>query len=153
MKSFTGLFFLIVFAGCGEKAVDTKAESESLMQASREWSKAATSRDVEKSLSYWADNAVLISAGEPVISGKQEIRKMIERSFQNPDFRISWEPKTAEVSESGDMGYLIEETTMAMKDSTGNPMTLHFNAVTIWKKQADGSWKNVVDVLTPGATK
>jgi len=23
------------------------------------------------------------------------------------------------------------------------------NSVTIWKKQADGSWKNVVDISTP----
>jgi ketosteroid isomerase-like protein len=35
---------------------------------------------------------------------------------------------------------------MTMNDSTGKPVTQHNKAVTIWRKQADGTWKNVVDM-------
>ncbi len=36
-----------------------------------------------------------------------------------------------------------------MPDSVGNATVQNFKAVTIWKKQADGNWKCVVDVLSP----
>ncbi len=77
------------------------------------------------------------------------MRQMVEGSFSNPDFQISWEPESAEISESGDLGYLLENTRMVMPDSAGSSMTHNFKAVTIWKKGTDGKWKCVVDVLNP----
>ncbi|NJB84329.1 uncharacterized protein (TIGR02246 family) [Lewinella marina] len=135
--------------GCGEEPVDREAEAERLMQASRDWSAAAQARDVEKTLDYWAEDAVVITAGQPELRGRQAIRGMIEGSFADPNFAISWEPVSAEVSESGDLGYLIEDSRMTMADSTGSPLEQEFRSVTIWKRQADGSWKNVVDVMSP----
>jgi ketosteroid isomerase-like protein len=134
---------------CQENKIDQKAEGEALMELSREWSKAAESRDIEKILAYWDDNALIISAGEPEIKGKQSIREMVEGSFQDSSFSISWEPESVEISASGDMGYLLEKSTLSFMDSMGNANTQTFRSVTIWKKQADGSWKNVVDIMSP----
>ena len=139
---------LIALSSCNQQNVDTKTEGEKLMQLSREWSKAAASRDAEKTLSYWADDAMVISAGQPILKGKNEIRQMVEGSYKTPGFKISWEPQSAEISKSGDLGYLIEEDNMTMNDSTGKPVTQHYKSVTVWKKQTDGSWKNVVDVMS-----
>jgi ketosteroid isomerase-like protein len=151
MNKFTStLAALLLLAGCNQKNdVDTQAEGEKLMQLSREWSAVASTGDIEKTLGYWADDAYVLSAGQPPLRGKESIRQMIVEGFNDPDFRISWEPQSAEISESGDMGYLIEDTQISMKDSTGAPMTQHFKAVTVWKKQSDGTWKNVVDVMSP----
>jgi ketosteroid isomerase-like protein len=129
--------------------VDSKAEAEKLMQISRDWSKAAVSRNVEETLKYWADDAVIISAGEPDLKGKDAIRKMVEGGFNDPGFEISWEPLSADVSQSGDLGYLLEESKITLKDSLGNVQTERFKSVTIWKKDAQGTWKNVVDVMSP----
>ncbi len=71
---------------------------------------------------------------------------MVESSLKNPDFKISWEPMTVVVSESGDMAYMIEKNQMTMKDSSGTTVTTYGKGVTIWKKDASGSWKNVVEV-------
>ncbi len=136
---------------CNQQEVDTKSESEKLMQTSREWSQAAATRDVNKIINYWTDDAVVMSAGEPVLKGKEGIRKMVEGSFKNPGFQISWEPERADISKSGDLGYLLENTKMTMPDSLGNATVQNFKGVTIWKKAADGSWKCVVDVLSPEA--
>ncbi|MEO5603480.1 MAG: nuclear transport factor 2 family protein [Cyclobacteriaceae bacterium] len=149
MKATTALpFILLSLLGCNQQNVDTRTEGEKLMQVSREWSQSASSGDVEKILGYWADDAVVISAGQPVLRGKDQIRKMVEDGFSSPGFKISWEPKSAVISSSGDLGYLLEETKITMNDSTGNAVT-NFQSVTIWKKGADGSWKNVVDVMSP----
>jgi uncharacterized protein (TIGR02246 family) len=140
---------LAVFVSCNQPGVDVKAEGEKLMQASREWSQAAGARNVEKTLSYWSDDATVISAGDATLKGKAAIRQMVEGSYKDPSFAISWKPQTVEISKSGDLGYLIEETKITTNDSTGKPITHNYRGVTIWKKQADGNWKDVVDVLSP----
>ncbi len=142
---------IVTFISCNQKEVDTKSEGEKLMQTSREWSKVAASRNADSILSYWTDDAIVISAGEADLKGKNSIRQMVEGSFKNPGFKISWEPKSAEISKSGDLGYLLETTKMIMTDSLGKASVQNFNAVTIWTKAADGSWKCVVDVLSPEA--
>jgi ketosteroid isomerase-like protein len=146
------IFLAISLASCQMKTevkVDSKEEAEKLMQISRDWSKAAVSRNVEETLKYWADDAVIISSGEPDLKGKEAIRKMVEGGFNDPGFEISWEPVSAEVSQSGDLGYLLEESKISLKDSLGNVQTQRFKSITIWKKDAQGTWKNVVDVMSP----
>jgi uncharacterized protein (TIGR02246 family) len=144
---------LLLTCSCQPKKVDTKEESEKLMQASRDWSAAANSRDIEKIVSYWTDDAILYSAGEPELKGKKAIREMVETSMKNPNFNISWEPISAEVCESGEMGYLLEKSKIVMKDSTGKEKIMTFKGVTIWKKQKDGSWKNAIDIMSPDSLK
>jgi uncharacterized protein (TIGR02246 family) len=142
------LLISVAFLSC-HQSIDTKAEGEKLLQISRDWSQSASSRDLEKTLSYWADDATVISGGDPVLSGKQAIRQMVEGSYKNPSFQISWEPGTVEISKTGDLAYMLEDTKISVNDSTGKLMVSKFKSVTIWKKQPDGSWKNVVDVLSP----
>ena len=116
------------------------------MQVSREWSKHAASDSIDKILSYWADDAVVMSPGQPPIKGKKAIREMIEGTSKIPGFKISWEPLSVVVSKSGDLAYMIEQNQITVSDSLGNPLTEFNKSVTIWRKENDGSWKNIVDM-------
>jgi ketosteroid isomerase-like protein len=144
-KLIAGLFLIILF-GCKEKKIDTRLEGEKLMQLSRDWSKSASTDDIEKTMSYWADDAIFMANGEPILNGKKEIRGMVEGSAKIPGFKISWEPISVNVSESGDMAYMIEQNQVTVNDSLGKPIVRHGKGVTIWKKDANGSWKNIVEV-------
>lgn len=147
MKSiYLFILFSVFFVACNEATVDTKAEGEKLMQLSRDWSKVAQTDSVDKALSYWADDAVVMIPGQEAIKGKQAIREMVEGTKNIPGFKISWEPLSASVSKTGDMAYLIEENQVSFQDSTGKTITEYNKAVTIWRKDPDGSWKNVVDM-------
>ena len=145
------LLLVVTITSCHQQKVDTKVEGEKVLQLSKEWSQAASRGDVEKIIGYWAHDAVVMSAGEPILSGKQAIRKMVEESYKMPGFRISWQPQSVVVSESGDMAYLLENSQISFTDSTGKPFTINNNAVSIWRKQKDGIWKNAVDISTPEA--
>ncbi len=153
LRSLFILTLLLLTFSCEQKKADTKEESEKLMQASRDWAVAANSRDIEKIMSYWTDDAIMYSAGEPELKGKKAIREMVEASMKDTNFSITWEPVSAQVSESGDMGYLLENSKITLKDSTGKAKIMTFKGVTIWKKQKDGSWKNVVEVMSPDSLK
>ena len=116
------------------------------MQTSREWSEAAQSRDIDRMLSYWTDDALVIAPGEPERRGKAAIRENLLASFAVPGFRISWEPIEANVAASGDLGYLVERTQVTVTGPDGQPLTQQFRAVTLWRKEADGVWRNLVDI-------
>lgn len=148
MNKLSILFALILFSSCSQKKIDAEKEGQKLMQLSREWSKSASTDDVDKTVSYWADDAIFIASGQPTLTGKQDIRGMVEGMSKVPGFSISWEPVSVSVSESGDMAYLIEKNSTTMKDSTGNLITIPGRAVSIWKKDKNGDWKNVVDIGT-----
>lgn len=137
---------LVLLSGCGSPDVDVEAEERRLMDLSREWSAVAAGDDVEALMSYWADDAVMMAPGQPPIRGKEAIREFVGSAGDIPGFSISWEPLEAHVSESGDMAYMIEQNQMTMPDSTGASITQYNKGITVWKKQKDGSWKNVVDM-------
>lgn len=132
--------------GCSASRINTKAEEEKLMEVSREWSRAASTQDIDRIVSYWSDSAFFLSQGQPAIHGKEGIRAMVEQSSKIPGFKISWEPIRASVSKSGDMGYLVERNQMSMNDASGKTITIQGTVVTVWKKDASGNWKNVVDI-------
>jgi len=152
MTRITTILLVLTTIGCNPHKVDTKSEGKKLMKLSKEWSEVTSTGDVDKTVSYWADDALVMSAGQPPLKGKPAIRQMVEESFKMPGFRISWQPESVEVSESGDMAYMIENSQVSFTDSTGKPVTLKNKAVSIWRKQPDGSWKNTVDISTPDPT-
>ena len=71
---------------------------------------------------------------------------MVEGTSKIPGFKISWEPLSVFVSKSGDLAYMIEQNRITPNDSLGKPITEFNKSVTIWRKEADGSWKNIVDM-------
>ena len=146
MKIRITLYSFFVLLSCTNQKIDRKTEEDNLMQISREWSKSAAADSVEKTLSYWADDAVVMSPGQAPLKGKKAIREMVESSFKIPGFKISWEPLSVSVSLSGDMAYMLEQNQITLNDSLGRPVTEFNKGVTIWRKEADGSWKNIVDM-------
>ena len=154
-KVFGTIAAMAIVAGCAPRAeapapVDLKIEEAALMEASRAWARAAASRDAKAITDYWASDAVVMMPGAPTFRGAKEIRAYVDQSLAIPGFRISWEPLEAHVSASGDMGYLVERTEVTMPDASGAPVTEVGRAVTIWRKQANGEWKSVVDITNAG---
>ena len=129
-----------------------QAELEALMQTSRDWAKAAASGDIDRVLSYWADDAIVLEPDQPAHVGKAAIRKMVEGSMKVPKFSITWAPENGVVSKGGGMGYLIEHNRITFADSAGKVHTQFGKSVTIWRKDPSGAWKCVVDTWNGNPT-
>ena len=65
----TLLVATLVFVGCFEaKAFDPAAEEAKLLRRDAEWADLATAgKDVDKIVSYWSDDAVVMMPGQPVV--------------------------------------------------------------------------------------
>jgi len=130
--------------------VDVEAEGQALMQLSRDWSDLVGAGDLEGALEFWADDATMLPPDMPAFEGKQAIRSFVEGAVQVPGFSISWEPISVEVSSAGDMAYMIERNVSTANDELGNVVTTHGKVVTVWRKDSNGTWKNVVDAWNEG---
>jgi ketosteroid isomerase-like protein len=96
---------------------------------------------------YAADSATMLRDGSNPIVGKEVIGELYSRPLPGI---LTWEPYFADIGQSGDMGYTLGNSQYTIKDSTGAAKVYHGFYVTIWKKQADGSWKYVFDTGTDG---
>jgi len=148
----TKLFFLIVISifivACTETQVDLKAEEAAILKADSTWSAlSAESKDVDKVVSYFANDAVVVPPGQPLIKGKENLRKFVEESFKIPGFSISWKSSDVKFSPDGKLAYLYGENMTTMLDSAGNKMSMPGRGYSIWRKEADGTWKCVVDIF------
>ena len=140
------LFLTLPFGGCSEATVDQETEGQELMQLSRDWSAMIAAGDLEASIDLWADDAVMLPPDLPVLTGKTEIRDYVMGAASIPGFKISWEPDSAHVSQSGDMAYLIERNVIEVDGENGEKIVTHGKVVTVWRKDSLGQWKNVVDM-------
>ncbi len=136
----------LLLAACTLDTVDIAAEKERLMQLSRDWSAIVNSGDIDAIVAHWDDDAVMLPPDSPIIEGKAAIRSYVQAASAIPGFRITWEPESAYVAEAGDMAYMIERNEITFDDENGEPITIRGKVVTVWKKDAAGEWKNVVDI-------
>lgn len=154
MRTLSTLIVVFTVTACANapSQIDVDAEADELMRLSREWSEVAGSGDIEATLAYWADDAVMMAPGQPPLRGRPAIREFVEATGSIPGFSVRWEPLEAHVSDSGDMAYLIERNHFSFQDSTGTQAAESNKVVTVWRKQPDGSWKNVIDIWNADPT-
>jgi uncharacterized protein (TIGR02246 family) len=136
----------LVGGGCGMRVnVDKSGEAEELRKLDEQWSAAAAKNDLEATLSFYADDAVVLPGNAPIAANKKAIRE-VWAGMLGPGTAVSWKVTNAEVAKSGELGYLYGTYELTIKDAKGGPPVQDKGKlVEIWKKQADGKWKCIVD--------
>jgi len=141
------VIFLIILTDCNQAKVDFKAEEAAIMKTDSMWAALAREgADVNKIVSYWSDDAVVIAPGQPVVKGKAALLKMVTDSKNIPGFNISWRSANVNFSPDGKLAYLSSENLITMTDSAGKKISMPGRGYTIWRKEADGDWKCAVDI-------
>ncbi len=91
-----------------------------------------------------AESATESGEGSMPLEGKKAIGDF-NTTHPDTSFTLQWTPLKAEVAASGDLGYTFGGWTMKAKTKAGHDTSLYGNYITIWQKQADGTWKYVYD--------
>ncbi len=142
-----------MLAGCAtQPAIDVEAERNALMEADRAWAEAyATSEDpAEAFVAQLVDDAALLPPDAPLAQGKEAIRGVINMLEGLPGFNVTWTAVAADVGSGGDLGYTRGTYRMTM-DGPAGPVTINGKYLTVWKKQADGTWKVTADMFNANA--
>jgi ketosteroid isomerase-like protein len=140
-----GCLSLLSVTGCTRTAPDTHAaEEKTLGELDAQWSKTAGAHDLDATVAFYADDAVVMPGDAPIANTKQTIRELWAPMLA-PNASVSWQVNQTEVARSGDVGYAIGVYQLVTKDAAGKATTERGKLVEIWKKQANGKWKCAVD--------
>jgi uncharacterized protein (TIGR02246 family) len=131
---------------CDSSRANLDAERSAVLTAEREWAAAAKDRDLERSLSYLADDAMMLPPGAPPVVGKAAIRDYMTSAFATPGFSVTWEAAEAIVADSGDLAYTHGRSVYTAPGPDGAIQTTHGKGVSVWRKDAEGNWRCVVDI-------
>src|ERR1700726_2142649 len=97
-----GLFLM----ACNEATPDTRdADSKALKDNEAQWNQDWASKDVEKLVAHYADDAVLMAPGAPASSGKDSIRKALKEMLADPAVSLKFQASKVEVAKGSDVGY------------------------------------------------
>ena len=133
-----GLAVSLVVTGCGP-SVNVQQERDGLLVVDREWS--ASTRDIDKFISYFASDASVYAPGMPLTTGVDMFRKTFTEMSAAPGFALQWTPSKAEVSAEGNLGHTAGTYEMTMGGVTEKGKYL-----TVWKK-VDSVWKVTDDIF------
>lgn len=138
------LFIVCSFASIGQAQTGTAAPTQlSMVDTERAFSRMSEEKGTRPAfMSFIAEDGILFRPN--AVKGKQWMTEHPLPASYKRDL-LSWAPEFAEVSSSDDMGYTFGPWQRKNTVNDEKPVAWgHF--VTIWKKQADGSWRFAVDL-------
>ena len=141
-----GAVALLVCSCTAPAAPDTRAAEEAALRSlDEQWSATAAKNDVDGTVAFYADDAVLLAPNVPIATDKKSIGDSWA-GLLGPNTAVSWKISKVEVAKSGELGYLYGTYSLAIRDPKGGPaVNDHGKILEVWKKQVDGKWKCIVD--------
>jgi uncharacterized protein (TIGR02246 family) len=124
---------------------DVKAVQDYETQWVADWA----SKDAARIAAHYSDDAVLMTPGSDAVSGKDAISKMLTQMVADPALSLKFQSSKVDAASSGDVAWSEGTYTIAMTDAQSKKIVNdHGTYVTVYKKQADGSWKAVSDIAS-----
>jgi len=141
---------LVLMAAACNRTADLQSDgAQAILNTETQWNKDYLSRDPEKLMTYYADDAVLMPPGLPPSVGKDSIRDLMKGMASDPALTLKFHAARIEIARSGDIGYSQGSYTMTMTDPhTKKVVTDRGSYVTTYHKESDGQWKAVADIAT-----
>lgn len=122
--------------------VDPQVSEEAVRAADAQWSQAAGANDVERTIAFYSDDALVMPPNGVMAKDKGAERKAWSEILA-PGTNLSWTAGKVVASKDGDMVYDVGIYTLITNPAKGKQTTDGGKYLAVWKKQADGKWKAV----------
>ena len=138
---------VLAVSGCSSQTPqDLEAEKAALRAAADAYHEAASAKDVQSVVSYYADDAMMVPPNADRVEGIEGVRNYRFGFIETPGVELRFELVRVEVSTSGDLGWTLALADVTFDRPDGQPGSDRVRDFHVWKKQEDGSWKVVVDM-------
>jgi uncharacterized protein (TIGR02246 family) len=128
-------------------AVDAAKELSAIHDVEQAQAAAFAAHNLDGAMASYAADAVVFLPFEAPLQGAEAIRADMQHFIADPNMALHITPGAAEVAASGDIAYTTSSYTVSFTDEKTHQAVTHAgNNVTLWKKQADGSWKEIRDI-------
>ena len=104
-------------------------------------------KDADRIAAHYTEDGNVIIPNAPMMTGKSAIAKGMKDALTDPNWALALQAVQVEVSKGGDLGYARGTYVLTATDqTTKKAVTEKGRFVTIFRKEADGSWKAVQDI-------
>ena len=144
-------FALLLIAGSAfliAQKSNPNDDEQAIRKLDKDWSAAAQTKDVDKTVSFYSDDASALPFNAPIATGKDQIRQVWAHLTSLPGFALTFGPTKIEVAKSGDLAYDLGTFELKTNDAQGNVNTEVGKYVVVWKKQPDKQWKAIIDMFS-----
>lgn len=122
-------------------------DEQALRDLDAQWAAAAKAKDLDKTVSFYTDDATVLPPNAPTITTKDGVRKVWKDMFDMPGFALTWQTTKVITSKSGDVGYAIGTYQLTANDASGKPGTHKGKYLEVFEKKAGGQWKCTADMF------
>ena len=116
----------------------TEAVNE-ILELERTASRLFIAGDIDRMIESLAEDVMLLNPGSELVVGREHERAALQEASDMKGLEMTFEPKHADISSSGDMGFVYGEVLTRLPD--GNAQKEKY--VTIWKKNNE-KWEIVL---------
>lgn len=146
-----GAASLALLGACTKKAESVDREKViATIQNTEEAQAAADGRnDLDGAMAVFAEDATLYLPGFPPAHGRAAIKTLHRHALNDPVFNVILDEGSRKwwIAKSGDLATTTYTMMWTHTDEvSGKPVTERLTSQTTWARQADGSWKNVMDI-------
>ena len=153
MKRHSSIFFalgFLILTGCSQSPAPDSREADA--HALRDGEVAAFvkdwgGKDADRIAAHYTDDGNVMVPNSPMITGKGSIGKAMKDALTDPNWSLELQAVQVEVSRGGDLGYTRGTYVLIATDpASKKAVTEKGRFVTIFRKEADGSWKAIQDM-------
>jgi uncharacterized protein (TIGR02246 family) len=144
---------VILLSGCAQSPnapADHRAgDGRTIRDLEIAWNRDFTTSDVERLVSRYSDDAVLMLPNLPPATGKEAIRDALKQMVQDGNFSLKLENPIVEVARDGDLAWSHGTYRASFTEPGGNRRIQDQGSYVIaYRRQTDGLWKAVADIRT-----
>lgn len=141
------LGLMTALIGCQPSANQSTAAADAVRAADIAWEKAFSSKNLAGAVAFVESTGSILPPNAPIAAGPAAVRALFDGFYALPALNLHWQATSVEAARSGDLAYSSGTYAMTFNGPSGKPLGDRGKYVTVWRKQADGSWKVVRDVF------
>lgn len=147
MKVIKLMFIVAILHACNLPQPTNNSEKwkSEIANTEKQFMEMAAKEGLAKAFTFYAADSAVINRGNSIIKGKAAISKIYNKPSVQTNIKLIWEPDFIDVSAAGDLAYTYGQYTYSYTDTTGTEHSTTGYFHTVWKRQANGSWKYVYD--------
>ncbi len=120
----------------------SEADQTAIRQAGENYAKLTNAKDSKGAVALYADDATVLPPNQAALQGSAAIQAWMEAPPPVSNFQM----KSLEIEGRGDLAYDRGTYSVTVTPAGAAPIEDHGKYLTIYRKQADGSWKVVRDI-------
>ncbi len=143
----------LLLMSCSSEPSSTTREAniESLTAAALAYQAAASAKDADAVVAMYDQSAIMIPPNAAIVDeGLSGVQNYQFGFIVTPGVELDFDLIRVEVSESGDIGWTFSLGDITINRDGQEPGRDIVRDFHTWKRQADGSWKIVVDLWNSG---